>query len=64
MAVVSAFRRGAQGVAGDVEGLSPADGNVKMRRGQRKAGRKWGAFYDGSNCVITLWIFMFADGKR
>ena len=55
---------GAEGMAGEVEGLNPVDGNVKMRTGGRKAGRTWGVFYDGISRVITLWFFMFADGKR
>lgn len=54
----------AEGMAGEVEGLSPVDGNVKIRMGVRKAGRTWGVLYDGIRRVITLWFFMFADGKR
>lgn len=47
---------GAEGMAGEVEGLSPVDGGVKMRTEGRKTGRTWGAFYDSISHVITLWV--------
>lgn len=47
---------GAEGMAGEVEGLSSVDGGIKMRTEGRKVGRTWGAFYDSISHVITLWV--------